>query len=187
MGIKEVSTEVVKSQKDSCKWHEVHCSEDSRYIELINHTLSANCKVLFDINNIATVELWINDGESSTKRTSKTMAASRWHINTAINSIYKAAFNPELLTSKDLPFVLTANDEVIAELTDSLEWACKDNSVDFGFLRQGTTSFEKGIWLVKLHAKISGETKPVFDLIFGKDSYESFAHILFNELKEKAA
>lgn len=188
MGIKEVNAAVIESQKKTGHWDKmVYCSEDNHFIQLTSGTKNAVCTVSFDINNIACVELSIRVDHANTKRTSKTLHASRWHINTAINALYKAAFNPSAVTKADLPFLLTANEEIITDLTKNLEFACKDKSVDFGFLKKGMTSFEKGLWLTALYAKVSGEKKPVFDLIFGDGAYDSFADITLEDAKEQAA
>lgn len=188
MGLKEVSAAVIKTQKEGRFWDMVSGSEDCRFIQMSNRENNTTCTVSININNIATVELILRDEANEViKHYSKEMAASRWHINTAITCFNKAAFCPTLLESKDIPFLVTADTNAISELTESLEFACNDKSVNFGFLREGTTPFEKGIWLIKLHSKISGEMKPIFELIFGKGSYDDFAHILFSETEEAAA
>ena len=188
MGIKEINSAVIKSQKETGHWDDmIYCANDDRFVQLTCAAKSADITISYDANNTACVELSIRVDDTNTERTSKTLPASRWHINTAVNALYNAAFNPSVLTKADIPFLLTANVEIINNLTKDLEFACKDKSVNFGFLKEGMTSFEKGLWLTALYAKVSGETKPVFDLIFGDGAYGNFAHIIFNEVKEKAA
>ncbi len=188
MGIKEVSTDVIKTQKQSGYWETVNSSEDSRLIELLNRKNNVACTISIDINNVATVEMILRDEANQViKQLSKEMAASRWHINTAIHCFNKALFNPILLESKDIPFLVTPDADAISELTSSLEFASNDKSVNFGFLREGTTAFEKGIWLIKLHAKTTGDMKPMFERIFGKGSHDNFAHILFADAECAAA
>ena len=188
MDIKEVSTDVIKTQAQLGRWETINSSEDSRFIELLNRKSNVACTISIDINNVATVEMILRDEANQVKKQlSKEMAASRWHINTAITCFNKAVFNPVLLERKDIPFLVTADADAINELTNSFEFASHDKSVNFGFLREGMTAFEKGVWLIKLHAKTTGDMKPVFERVFGIGSHDDFAHILFADVESKAA
>lgn len=191
MGIKEVVAAVVEKQTKLGKWQDVHVSANSQHIQMRDLTegvsKSVVCTVSIDTENQALVEMSIGGRSIDSEHRSRKVAASGWHINTAIDCFYKALLTPELLESKDMPFILNANEKAINELIASLKEAVKGKNIDFSALYDGTTLYEKGLWLVGIYSEITGENKNVFDLVFGKGSFDSFASIIYNKGQAEAA
>lgn len=166
---------VIDSQNKTGNWNDIYSGNGGAYICLTSASDNIKCFVTIDsIKNKAVIHISKpNQNESDIH---KSVPVIGFHINTAINVLLKATLTPELLTVNDLPYLVVTNEQAIDNILASLEPSLVDK-----IMVAGSTPFQLGMWLVQINKNFVGHSQELFDLIFGKGSFDLYYHAVLKD------